>query len=85
MYAYIHSGHFYSASSSPLLLRGAPDYSMDSFGYCIEVSCQSTQETVSKGLAQCPYVAARTRVKPATLRLRVIYLTIAPPRPNDLH
>ena|SRR6218665_3842542 len=27
MYAFIHSGHFYSASSSPLLLRGAPDYS----------------------------------------------------------
>ena len=26
---FIHSGHFYSAPSSPLLLRGAPDYSMD--------------------------------------------------------
>jgi len=25
---FIHSGYFYSASSSPLLLRGAPDYSM---------------------------------------------------------
>ena len=25
----IHSGHFYSAPSSPLLLRGAPDYSTD--------------------------------------------------------
>jgi len=24
-----HSGHFYSAPSSPLLLRGAPDYSTD--------------------------------------------------------
>ena len=24
---FIHSGHFYSAPSSPLLLRGAPDYS----------------------------------------------------------
>jgi len=24
-----HSGYFYSASSSPLLLRGAPDYSTD--------------------------------------------------------
>ena len=27
VYSFIHSGHFYSASSSPLLLRGAPDYS----------------------------------------------------------
>ena len=26
---FIHSGHFYSAPSSPLLLRGAPDYSTD--------------------------------------------------------
>src|SRR6218665_2107597 len=28
-YSFIHSGHFYSAPSSPLLLRGAPDYSTD--------------------------------------------------------
>src|SRR6218665_1259544 len=27
MHSVIHSGHFYSAPSSPLLLRGAPDYS----------------------------------------------------------
>ena len=26
---FIHSGHFYSAPSSPLPLRGAPDYSTD--------------------------------------------------------
>ena len=26
---FIHSGHLYSASSSPLLLRGAPEYSTD--------------------------------------------------------
>jgi len=25
MYSFIHSGYFYSASSSPLLLRGAPE------------------------------------------------------------
>src|SRR6218665_501101 len=29
IYSFIHSGHFYSAPSSPLLLRGAPDYSTD--------------------------------------------------------
>jgi len=26
---FIHSGYFYSAFSSPLLLRGIPDYSID--------------------------------------------------------
>src|SRR6218665_1076530 len=28
-HSFIHSGHFYSAPSSPLPLRGAPDYSTD--------------------------------------------------------
>jgi len=27
--SFIHSGYFYRASSSPLLLRGTPDYSID--------------------------------------------------------
>ena len=29
MHSFIHSGYFYSASSSPLLLRGTPDNSID--------------------------------------------------------
>ena len=29
-HSFIHSGYFYSASSSPLLLRGSPNYSIDS-------------------------------------------------------
>src|SRR6218665_2454355 len=29
IHSFIHSGHFYSASSSPLPLSGAPDYSTD--------------------------------------------------------
>src|SRR6218665_81312 len=29
LHAFIHSDHFYSAPSSPLPLRGAPDYSID--------------------------------------------------------
>src|SRR6218665_2535466 len=28
-HSFFHSGHFYSTPSSPLLLRGAPDYSTD--------------------------------------------------------
>ena len=31
---FIHSGYFYSASSNPLLLRSAPDYSIDTDGLC---------------------------------------------------
>src|SRR6218665_1562326 len=48
---------------------------------CIGVSRRSAQATVSKGLAQGPYEAARAEVKPTTLRLRVIDLTNALPRP----
>src|SRR6218665_1993295 len=51
-------------------------------GYCIGVSRRSAQATVSKGLAQGPYAAARARVEPTTLRLRLIDLTNAPPRPT---
>jgi len=39
IYSFIHSGYLYSASSSLLLLRGAPDYRTDV--YCIGVSRRS--------------------------------------------
>jgi len=39
--------------------------------YCIEVSRQSAQATASKGLAQSPYVVARTGIEPTTLRMIV--------------
>jgi len=29
VHSFVHSGYFYSASSSPLLLKGSPDYSID--------------------------------------------------------
>src|SRR6218665_736538 len=82
MHSFIHSGHFYSASSSPLLglLRGAPDYSTDTVSW---VSRRSAQATASKGLAQGPYVVARAGVEPTTLRLRVVDLTNAPSRPTN--
>src|SRR6218665_3328536 len=43
----IHSGHFYSDPSSPLLLRGAPDYNTDTVS---EFSRRSAQATTGKGL-----------------------------------
>jgi len=53
-------------------------------GYCIGVSCRSEQATVSKRLAQGPYMAARVGVKHTTLWLRVTDLTNAPPHPYIL-
>ena len=57
-FSFIHSRHFYSAPSSPLLLRGR---SRLQHGYYIGVSCRSAQATVGKGLAQGPYVTAIER------------------------
>ena len=59
---FFHSGHFYSAPSSPLLLRGAPDYSTDTVSE-FHAEAHSWQLHVIKGLAQSPYVAARARVE----------------------
>src|SRR6218665_927784 len=58
-HSFTHSGHFYSAPSSPLLPRGAPEH-----GYCIGVSRRSAQATAGKGLSQGPYVAA-TKAPPS--------------------
>src|SRR6218665_2416238 len=77
-YSFIHSGHFYSAPSSPLLLRGAPDYSTDTVS---EFHAEAHRQLHGKGLAQGPYMAARAGVEPTTLRLRVIASTNAPPSP----
>ena len=37
-HSFIHSGYFYRASSNPLLLRGTPDYSIDTVS---ELTCRS--------------------------------------------
>src|SRR6218665_1654809 len=76
--SFIHSGHFYSASSSPLLLGGAPDYNKDTVS---EFHAEAHRQ-LSKGLAQGSYVSARAGVEPTTLRLRVVDLTNVPPRPT---
>jgi len=64
----IHSGYFYSASSSPLLLRGTPNCSIE--------HAEALQATVSEGLTQGPYVVARVGFEPATLWTQGIRLTI---------
>ena len=79
IHSFIHSGHFYSAPSSPLLLRGAPDYSKDTVS---EFHAEAAQETAGKGLAQGPYMTARSGVEPTTLRLKAIDSITAPPCPT---
>ena len=56
-------------------------YSQLQHGYCIGVSRRSAQATAGKGLAQGPYMAARSGVEPTTLRLKAIDSTKAPPCP----
>src|SRR6218665_1715234 len=72
--------HFYSAPSSPLLLRGQRRSRLQHL-YCIGVSRRSAQATAGKGLAQGPYMAARAGVETTTLRLKAIASTKAPPSP----
>ena len=74
---FIYSGYFYSTSSSPLLLRGAPDTAcMDTVS---EFHAEAPQATVSGGLAQGPYVVARAGVEPMTLRTKGVDSTNEPP------
>src|SRR6218665_545972 len=77
--SFINSGHFYSAPSSPPLLRGAPDHSTDTVS---EFHAKAPQATAGKGLSQGPYVTTRAVVEPTTLRLKVIASTKAPPHPT---
>ena len=72
----IHSGYFYITSSSPLLLRGAPGTAL------ILCHAEAPQATVSEGLAQGPYMAARARVEPATLRTKGVDSTNATHTPH---
>ena len=78
---FIYSGYFYSVPSSPLLLTGASDYSID---YVSEFHAEAPQATVSERLAQSlsMYVADRARFEPTTLQSKGIDSTNAPPRPT---
>src|SRR6218665_1711294 len=57
-----HSGHFYSASSSPLLFRVAPDTARILYGRF--TPNRTGSYIVSKRLAQSAYVASRAGVEP---------------------
>ena len=70
VHSFIHSGYFYSASSSPLLFIGAPDYSIDSVS---ELTRRSATEW--RTCPKVPYMVAGVGLKPATLRMEGAELT----------
>src|SRR6218665_1532656 len=76
---FIHYGYFHSASSSPLLLRDVPGYSIETVS---EFHTEALQATASEELAQGPYVAARREFEPATLQTQGTVLTNVPHRPT---
>ena len=71
--------YFYSASSSPLLLRGAPDHNTNTVS---DFAPEAPQATASEGLAKGPYVAVRAGFEPATLRTKFAESTNEPPDPT---
>src|SRR6218665_672061 len=70
-------------SSSPLL-PGTQRHSRHSTNTVPEFHAEAPQATLSEGLAQGPYVAARVGVEPMTLRTKGIDSTNAPHTPQVL-
>ena len=73
--SFIHSNHFYSASSSPLLLRSAHDTARILWR---SFTPKRHRQLWVKDLRK---VAARAGVEPTTVRFKAIDATNAPPRP----
>src|SRR6218665_1693805 len=80
-YPFIHSGYFYSTSSSPRLLRSAPD---TAWILCREFHAEAPQAIASEGLVQGLYVAARVGFEPTTLFTKGDESTNEPSRPTIL-
>jgi len=79
-HSFIHSDHFYSASSSPLVLKSVPDTARILCG----VSCRSATGNCELRTSQGSYVMARAGVKPTALRLKAVDSTKAPPCPTNV-
>ena len=72
--------HFHNASRSMSLSEALPTTALT---LCRSLHDEALQATVSKVLAQGPYVAARAGFEPATLLSKDIDSTNAPPRPTN--
>src|SRR6218665_843717 len=93
---FIQSGYFYSSSSSLLLLRRAPNYSIYTV---LEFHAESRVKDLSKvptwwqewdsnppscRLVQGPYLVARVGFEPAILQTQGVDHTTEPPRPTEI-
>src|SRR6218665_589634 len=79
IHSFIHSGHFYSASSSPLLLRSAPDTALI---LCRSFTPKRNRQLRVKDLPKVPTWRLE-RIRTPTLRLKGFDYTNAPPRPTN--
>src|SRR6218665_1189316 len=79
IHSLVHSGHFYSAPSSSLLLKGAPDYSTDTVS---EFHAEAHRQLQVKDLPKVPTWRLERESNPRPLRLKVIVSTKTPPRPT---
>src|SRR6218665_1805310 len=67
-----------------VLLKGLMRSRPQQLTLCRSLHAEALQATASDGLVQGPYVAARVRFEPATLRSKIIDSTNAPPHPTML-
>src|SRR6218665_477550 len=75
IHSFIHSGNFYSAPSSPLLLRGAPEYSTDTVS---DFYAEAHRQLQVKDLPKVPtWRYYRAGVELTALRLKVIVSTLS--------
>src|SRR6218665_1761657 len=79
--SFIHSGYFYSASSSPPSTQRHSRHSMDTLS---EFHVEVLQATASEGLAQGLYVAARKGFETVTHRKKGTEAANEPPRPMNM-
>src|SRR6218665_3371779 len=73
--SFIHSGYFYSASSSPLLLGSTPDTARI---VCQSFTVKRDRQLRVKDFAQGLYVTARAGFEPVTLRTKGVDSTNEP-------
>ena len=66
IHPFIHSSYLCSASSSPSLIRGASD----SAWILCQFHAEAPQASAREGLVQGPYMAARVRFEPMTIRMK---------------
>src|SRR6218665_3426866 len=77
-HSFIHSEYFYSASSSPLLLRDAPN---TAWILCWSFTAKRHQVTASEELARGPYMATRAGFEFVTLQTKGTESINEPPCP----